>query len=231
MSQPDVVNNFEAGGSRHARDLAKSTPAIRRAATPSTARARVGVGKSKKRARVQPLGPTPERLAKGDVQSKTGGFHRSVPPIERLRDQGKLAAPGESVRIESELSTAARRENNGCFEAAEKLARHYDGLAIGVKAQDLNRIVGGASDDLAGEENWVHHHREFTKACRLMGFSAANPRRGCARIVVAIVCEGMTVGDAAIKYIGRVRKDVAEAQALDRLREGLYELAILWRMC
>ena len=72
---------------------------------------------------------------------------------------------------------------------AEKLRRHYEGCAIGVKAQDLNRITGGDSGELIGEEAWVEHYRRFKEARVIMGWTEAHPNRGAACIVVAVVCE------------------------------------------
>ncbi len=61
-----------------------------------------------------------------------------------------------------------------------------------------------------------------------MGWSEANLQRRAGRIVVAVVCFEQTVNDAALEHIGRGRLEVIKAQGMDRLREGLYLLAVHW---
>ena len=191
--------------------------ARRARAAADTRGASISAAKPKKSARVLPMGPTPERLAKGDIDVRSG-MHRSVPPIERLRDGGKLDHDA--------------RTNQGMFEAASKLKRHFDGLGIGVQAQDLNRVIAGsAADDLTHEEAWVHNHDVFRTACKIMGWSETSPHRGAGRLVVAVVCYEMPVGDAALTHIGAGRAEVIKSQGMDRLREGLFALATFWRMC
>ncbi len=218
MSKPvasvEPINGFFAGGSRHASDFG-TVPSTRRAGSPSTARSRIAASKSK-RARAVPIGPTPERLDKGDiVHNKTVALHVSIPLVELLARQGKLD-PHEST-------------SRAMLSAAEKLYRHFVGCGVGVKAQDLNRIVGGAAEDLDQEENWVHHRDVFRTACKMMGWSDANPRRGAGRLVVEVVCYEQTVRDAALVHIGRGRLELIQAQGMDRLREGLFALAVHWR--
>ena len=164
------------------------------------------------------MGPTPERLAKGDLEIRTAGaFHRSVPPVERLRDQDKL--------------DSMPRVNQAMFEAAEKLKRHFDGLGTSIKAQDLNKVIGASSEgNLEGEEAWVHHHDAFKKAGKLMGWSETNPHRGAARITIAVVCHEMTITDAAKAHLPGADTTAMKAVALDRVREGLWALAAHWRM-
>ncbi|MDR3488767.1 MAG: hypothetical protein P4M05_28170 [Bradyrhizobium sp.] len=214
----EPINSFYAGGSRHAAELSRSTPSARQSAQ-TTARARISASGSKKgkRARAAPMGPTPERLAKGDISPITaGGFRRSIPVVEKLRDGHKLDHDP--------------RTNESMFQAAEKLRRHFEASLIGVKAQDLNRIVScGGGDELCGEEAWVHNFDQFTKACKLMGWSQANPHRGAGRIVVSVVCYEMTISEAAGVHIAGGRKETILAAGMDRLREGLFALAIHWR--
>ncbi|WP_158810435.1 hypothetical protein [Beijerinckia sp. L45] len=213
----DPISPFFAGGNRSPSDLKRSTPSARQP-LPATARSRISAVSSKKakRGRALPMGPTPERLAKGDISPITaGGFRRSISTVEKLRDGGKLDHDA--------------RTNEAMFQAAEKLRRHFEGSLIGVKAQDLNRIIGGGGDELTGEEAWVHNFDTFTKACKLMGWSQANPHRGAGRITVAVVCFEMTVTEAAGIHVADKRKETALAAGMDRLREGLYALSIMWR--
>ena len=164
------------------------------------------------------MDPTPERLAKGDVVlNNPVAKHVAVSTVERLAKQGKLDHDEPTAKAMT--------------SAAEKLCRHFIGCGVGVKAQDLNRIVGGSAEDLTQEENWVHHRDVFRTACKLMGWSDANPCRGAGRLVVAVVCYEETVGDAAIKHVGPGRAEAVKAAGMDRLREGLFALAMHWRFC
>ena len=224
MSKPttadetDAISPYFAGGNRRAVDLARSNPSAREPAQ-TTARARISAAKPNKarRGRPIPMGPTPERLAKGDISPITAaGFRRSIPGIEKLRDAGKLDRDAQT--------------NEGMFQAAEKLRRHFDGSMVGVKAQDLNRIISsGSSDELTGEEAWVHNFDQFRRACKLMGWSETSPHRGAGRIVVAVVCYEMTVSEGAEIHIGGARKETILAAGMDRLREGLFAIAVHWR--
>ena len=235
-----VNGYFGPGKSRSAAELARSMPAIR-ASKQTTARGRIAASKTKK-TRAIPMAPTPERLAKGDMTVR-GGVYRALPVHEQLRDQGALALPKDDASAKKVTESPTNqlyakskfdhdaRTNEAMFQAAEKLRRHFDGCAIGVKAQDLNRIISsGASDDLTQEEAWVHHFDTFRTACKLMGWSEANPYRGAGRIVVAVVCYEMTVTEAAVAHIGAGRTEVVKGQGMDRLREGLFALATHWRM-
>ena len=209
----EAVNGFHAGGSLHATDLARSAPSTRRAPQPTTARARISAVKPRREA---PLGPPPARLAKGDVQHARGA-HRSIDLIERLRNQHAL---------DPQAAT-----NDAMYRAAQKLQRHFMGCLVGVKAQDLNKVIATGGDGLDGEENWVFHFDAFRKACKLMGWSDANPKRGAGRIVVAVSCYEETVGDAAMRILGPGWSVAIKAAGMDRLREGLYALAVHWRLC
>ncbi len=213
----EPINGFFAGGSRHASDLGHAKSSSRRTAAQTTSRSRISAAKSKK-ARVVPMGPTPERLAKGDIALNNPlAKHVAIPLVERLAKQGKLDHDEVTARA--------------MMCAAEKLYRHFVGCGVGVKAQDLNRIVGGSAEDLTQEENWVHHRDVFRTACKMMGWSDANPRRGAGRLVVEVVCYEQTIRDAALIHIGRGRLELVQAQGMDRLREGLFALAMHWRFC
>ncbi len=217
IASSEPINGFFAGGSRHASDLGQAKSTSRRAAAPTTSRSRIPATKSK-RARAVPMGPTPERLAKGDVVLNNPlARHVAIPTIEHLARLGKL--DHDEVTAKAMVC------------AAEKLYRHFVGCGVGVKAQDLNRIVGGSADDLSQEENWVHHRDVFRTACKMMGWSDANPHRGAGRLVVEVVCYEQTVRDAALVHIGRGRLELIQAQGMDRLREGLFALAVHWRFC
>lgn len=220
VEDSEIVHSgfYGPGKSRSAAELAAAVPAVR---APSTARARVEAkrssSKKSRKARAMPVGPTPERLAKGDVDIRVGQT-RSVPPIERLRDQGKLSFDA--------------RENQALYEAALRLRRHFDGCLVGVQAQDLNRIIGAGrgDDDLMKEEAWVNNFDQFRTAVKLMGWSPDRPQRGAGRLVVAVICNDLPVVDAAKIHIGAGRTEAVMGAAMDRLREGLFALAIHWRL-
>ena len=219
MAEP--VNGFFAGGSRHISDLVATIPSARRGGEAKTARARISAerpkpGKARARVKENPNAPTPERLAKGDVVLNNPlARHVASPLVERLAKQGKLDHDKVTARA--------------MVAAAEKLYRHFVGCGVGVKAQDLNRIVGGSAEDLSQEEGWVHHRDVFRTACKMMGWSDTNPHRGAGRLVVEVVCFEQTVHEAALKHIGSGRTEAIKAAGMDRLREGLFALAVHWR--
>ena len=207
-----------------------------RSAKSATARSRISAAKGGKKGRAQPLGPTPARLAKGDIDVRAG-MHRAIPPVERLRDQGKLATPKPSEEIErlkarGEFSYDVV-ENQRCYEAALRLYRHYEGMLQGVQgsvqAQDLNKIIGsGGEGDCSKQEAWVIHRDFFREAVTLMG-CYDNPFKGCGRIVVAVVCSEMSIRDAAEACLPDSNQNAKQSIAMDRLRTGLFTLAMHWR--
>ncbi len=211
----EPVNNYFGGGSRRASQLAQSVPARGAAKSISAAR-------PKRSAKVIPMGPTAERIAKGDLSPRTaGGFHRAVPPVERLRDEGRLHKSDPFL-------------NQAYFEAAEKLHRHFMGSLAGLKAADVSdAVLTGVPDanGLVGEEGWVHHFDTFRLACKLMGWPHGAPDRGAGRIVVAVVCYENTVEQAAMMFMGAGRTEVLKAVGMDRVREGLFALATHWKLC
>lgn len=194
------------------RAAAEMAQASTRKTPPKTARGRLESTKPKK-GRVCPLGPTAERLAKGDVV-KTGGVHRSIPPVEKLRDQGKLDHDA--------------RTNLAMYFAAEKLKGIYIRSHLsGVQAQDLNKIHG--SGDTEHAEVVEHNRKLFAQAKALMGWFPEAPHQGNGRIVIAVVCEEMGVFDAAAQHIGSGKTTNVIAAGMDRLRQGLFCLAVHWK--
>lgn len=223
-SEPQPSGFFSAGGGKRgamipaAEAIAQAHATMRRSSTPKTARARISA--QPVRAKQTILGPTPERLAKGDIapMRTAGGFHRAVAPVERLYKLHKLAANPDDLR-----------ENLALFQAAERLKRHYDGLGLSIAAQDLNKVVGHETGDDTKQDAWVDHRRHFVIARTLMGYNVAYPRRGSSGIVIAVVCEEKAVTDAAEEHLVPARKEVMVATAMDRLREGLWVLACHWK--
>ena len=217
---------FSSGGGKRgamipaAEAMAQAHATMRRASPVKTARARIELAPTKKRAAPKPLGPTPERLAKGDIPhtATAGGFHRSVPPVERLYKTKKL-------------SETCVRENLALFEAAERLKAHFDRKsAFGVQAQDLTRVRGSSGESLYAEESWVSHKKNYDEAMVLMGYWPNSPTRGSAKIVEAVVCLEMGVGDAGSAILPAGRTERVDAIAMEKLRQGLFNLAVFWGM-
>ena len=185
-------------------------------------RARKGRNKSSTRralpTRPNPMSPTPERLAKLDAPVTLGaGLYRAPPTVERMRDREQLA-PGDA------------HLNEMLFQAAEKLEGLASGAGLGgaIRAQDLNRI--GASSGEHGGEHAAHCLKEFRTACTLMGWFIAYPLRGAGRLTVAVVCDGMGVKEAAAIYRPGGSDGARLGAGMDVLREGLFALAVHWRL-
>ncbi len=163
------------------------------------------------------VGPTPERLAKPDAPLQLGGgLYRAPMPIERMRDRNQL--------------DHTPHLNEAMFLAAEKLVGLFEGagLASTVRAQDLTRVIGAAGD--GGDHHAAYCLLEFRRACILMGWSVAHPHRGAGRITVAVVCEGRGVKEAAAEHRPGGRAEVQLAAGMEALREGLFALALHWRL-
>lgn len=221
------VSNFETNPSsfpRSARRVAESAPASRFGASPTAFRQFLNEkqrGGASQPQRVAPLKPTEERLAKEDRPKKTaGGFFRARHPLERLRDQGKLDHSNGAI-------------NSAMFEAAERLYRHwYESGLSGIKAQDISRAVGagdGGACAFPRNDRAMMHRQHFRIACTLMGWHEAAPYRGAGRLVVDIVCYEMGVKEAALIHCPG-RNESALANGMDRLREGLFALAVHWKL-
>ena len=137
-SDAEPVNNFFAsgGGKRGAmvpaaEAMAQAHATMRRPSPVKTGRARIELAPTKsKRAKASSrvVGPTPERLAKGDItepRSFDAPF-RAVSPVERLRDKGGFEAPKwtfdrlERLRDQNKLDHDAK-VNQAMFMVAEKL--------------------------------------------------------------------------------------------------------------
>jgi hypothetical protein len=208
------INNFETN-SRRSRAVAETRTSRWRGSADVIP---IGSGKAKQK---ETMDPTPERMAKDDAPITTsGGLRRSPAPIERLYRAGKL--------------DLIPHINHAMLQTAEKLAEHYYGASlVGVRAQDLNRVVsgGGGPDANVTSENAVYHFEKFKLACKLMGWSDANPYRGAGRLVVAFVCEERALKDAATEFVPVGSSEARLGAAMDRLREGLYALAVHWKFC
>ena len=164
------------------------------------------------------LEPTPERLAKEDAPVKLGsGLYRAPPTIERMRDREQLA-PGDP------------HLNEMLFQAAEKLEGYAAGAGLGgaIRAQDLNRIASTGGD--FGGEHAAHCLKEFRTGCTLMGWFVAYPLRGAGRLTTAVVCDGMGVKEAAALYRPGGSDSARLGAGMDVLREGLFALAVHWRL-
>ena len=165
--------------------------------------------------------PTAERMEKEDRPGRTkAGTYRAPPPIERLRDQGKLD-PNPRVNL-------------GMYEAAEKLYAHfYRGGLKGIKAQDLSRSVGsgdGGSSHFPTNDDAMFHRQKFREATRIMGWHVDHPFRGSGRLVVDVICFEMPILEAGLIHTPKARTDTVSAKAMEKLCEGLFILAAHWRL-
>lgn len=222
-SQALPVSNFEINVTDHSRRKrgkasASSARGLPKLAPKRTAEEKARLAEEQLRAR-NPNMPTRERLAKDDGLDQTAGHYRAPEPVERLYRRGSLD-PMPHI-------------NSAMYEAALKLRRHFEAAQlVGIKAQDLNRTISsGGGDSLEGEENWVHHFDVFRKACKVMGWHDAHPHRGAGRITVAVICYDCGVKDAAAMYRPGGGNESQLAKGMDVLREGLFALALLWKLC
>ena len=231
-AEVDPVNNYFGGGSRRAAQLAQAVPALKgKASAPPSASEGKGsfraflAQRQPEGAKVVPLKaqkPTKQRLEKADHPAKTSaGFYRAPAPIERLRDQRKL---DEAVHI-----------NAAMYEAAQKLAGHfYDAGLTGIQAQDLSSCVGGGGDGAAcgfpKSERAMHNRQKVREACKMMGWFEAHPYKGAGRLVVDVVCYEMTIADASRIHIPGCSTAAQVGAGMDRLRTGLFMLAVHWKL-
>lgn len=143
-------SGFFAPGKSSARELARTVPKARQA-KPSTARARVSA-KHGKKVRHDLIGPTPERIAKGDIVRATGGSLVAEDGLESLRRSYRPAQDEkERTKAEEVLARLHRRcsldhdpgMNDRMFEAGKKYERlvHMAGLG-GIGAQNLLALRG-----------------------------------------------------------------------------------------
>jgi hypothetical protein len=170
----------------------------------------------------KPIAPTPERLGKADHPLRTsGGYYRVPAPIERLRNQGKL---DPKPRINEAMYTAAQMLQQSFYNS---------GLSEHIKSQDLTGAGGGqstASSHMPINEFAAHHRSKFLTACKRMGWYEPYPLRGCGRLVVDVICREMSVRDAGCKHFPNTRAESYQSAANDRLREGLFMLAVHWKL-
>ncbi|UDL95486.1 hypothetical protein LGH83_04495 [Lichenihabitans sp. PAMC28606] len=170
----------------------------------------------------RPILPTPERLVKSDRPKKTSaGYYRAPAPIERLRNSGKL---DPHPRINEAMYTASQ---------TLQLSFHNAGLTESIKSQDLTGTGGGgssAASHMPLNEFALHHRQKYLTACKRMGWYEPYPLRGCGRLVVDVICHEMSIEDAGSRYFPGSRNATAIAAANDRLREGLFMLAVHWKL-
>lgn len=185
-------------------------------------------GKTKDRRQVPRagnLGPTPERLAKGDVVRGTSGQHLVQGAMERLRDarpvpptkaQAVLDRLHKRVALDSDPGMNDRMYEAGCkYESVV----HAAGLT-GVAAQNLLSCGGGSGDPASAMPATEHVHRQremLRRAWAIMGSKTASAVH--ALLVEARDAEG--VGRTVSSF---VRRDMCIAAASTALRIGLSQL-------
>lgn len=155
--------------------------------------------------------PTPNRaLQAGERRLDAAGAYHCETVLATLANRGVLAKRPELNRV--------------LFEAGEKYLSHWTlGYRIGVAAQDINREgrAGFTSGGMALAENATHHAEQYRRASQALGpyLSAA---------VDAIVLNEEPVESVGRRISGYKDRNKAIAVAMDRLREGLSQLATLW---
>ncbi len=198
-AEVEPVNNYYAGGSRRARQLAASVPSLKgRAQDAQAPTSPPATGKGSLRqflaerqpasatvVALRPVKPTKQRLAKDDKPAETrAGFYRAPAPIERMRDRKQLDMQSPAI-------------NAAMYEAAQKLGQHfYEAGLNGLQAQNLASCVHGSGDGAACSfpktERAMHHRQKFREACTIMGWFEAHPYKGAGRLVVDVICYEMT---------------------------------------
>jgi hypothetical protein len=157
--------------------------------------------------------PTPNRAVKaGELRTDAAGAYHCESVLASLASRGVLAKRPELNRV--------------LFEAGEKYLSHWTlGYRIGVAAQDINREgrAGFTSGGMALAENATHHAEQYRRASQALGpyLSAA---------VDPIVLSEEPVESVGRRISGYSDRNKAIAVAMDRLREGLSQIATLFGM-
>lgn len=95
--------------------------------------------------------------------------------------------------------------------------------------------MGGGGDGAAcgfpKTERAMHNRQKVRDACRMMGWFEAHPYKGAGRLVMDVVCYEMSLTDAAKVHLPPGGSNEARlGAAMDRLRTGLFALAVHWRL-
>lgn len=150
-AEVELSGFYGPGKGRSSADLARvvadyTRPSARQS-KPTTARSRVEAKRTKK-TRDIPLGPTPERLAKGDIVRSTGGGAVAEGGLEGLRRSFKTPEPTKAEEVLSRLHRKCSLDHDpGMNERMYEAGKKYDATVYlagmgGIGAQDLLALRG-----------------------------------------------------------------------------------------
>ena len=176
--------------------------------------------------------PTPERLMQAGVTVAMQLGTRRV-QIVGASVGGAVTVGGDRVVRLSEapldrlfsrnrLDPADADRNRQLHEAGDKLRthHHYAGLS-GIAANDPNHAGGGSAAHRTPISETMERHR------RALRVAESVMDAGDWRVVMDVVCAEATL-EAAGRAVGYGNDEAAVAVALDRVRRGLYCLAMHW---
>ena len=155
---------------------------------------------------MEAIAPTPERLAKHDRiempifdQSTKRSYHRSIHKFEDLYQNGKI--------------------NEGCFQAGNKLMRHYYG-ALGI---NVSTGEGSGGEDCM--EYPQSYHAQMLQKGRV---SVANVN--CWSALMSMVDESRHLEEIGRDWRGSPKMNRAQAYCfgLALVSVGLEKLSVLW---
>lgn len=153
---------------------------------------------------MEAIAPTPERLAKRDRiempifdQSTKRAYHRSIHKFEDLYQNGKI--------------------NEGCYQAGNKLMRHYFGaLGINVSTGD------GASGEDCMEYPQSYHAQMLAKARDHVG------NCNVWTALTASIEETKTLEQIGTDWKGNKQRGQAYCLGLALVSIGLEKLSVMW---
>lgn len=129
-------------------------------------------------------------------------------PLDRLHNRNRLDAdPERNLRL---------------FEAGHTLRRHH--FLAGLSGYAANDLHGGGGGQPASRTPITE---TMEKSRRRLRIAQSAMNAGDWHVVYDVVCEETTL-EAAGRRVGFGNDEAAVAVALDRLRRGLGELAVLW---
>lgn len=148
------------------------------------------------------------QVVAGDIVSPDGAIRSQKSPLARLHAHGRLDKDRET--------------NDMLRDAGERYYRHwFEGGLKGIGAQNLDRVCGGDVDpayQIPTTEYAAMHRRQFRDARARMGGWLAS-------VVDDVVCEEVSLADAARRYTVLADPDVRGAISLTILKGALTTLA------
>lgn len=161
---------------------------------------------------IAPVAPTAERLRKPDAAPQRLGraVRITTPPIDRMLPRGELDR--DAIRARA------------LWTAADRVREHYRRAAgSGIVALRLDGTPAAAPGPRAPVTEVVERHRRALQDAK----DSVNPYDWHA--IQLVVLEEHTLEEAG-RCIGIGNTAAARAVALDRLRRGLADLVIAWKL-